>query len=130
MNTDKIHRETRQKEMILLILQGSCEHPTADWIYEQARKKMPRISKGTVYRNLSVLLEEGKISELNLSGTVTRYEIKQKNHYHFRCEQCGKVFDLESPVKEELDRKVEAQTGFRIKYHQLEFRGLCKKCQN
>jgi len=130
MNTDKIHRETRQKEMILLILQGICEHPTADWIYEQARKKMPRISKGTVYRNLSVLLEEGKISELNLSGTVTRYEIKQKNHYHFRCEQCGKVFDLEGPVKEDLDRKVEAKTGFRVKYHQLEFRGLCKKCQN
>ncbi len=88
MNTNKIHRETRQKELILRILHAALSHPTAEWIYEQAKKHMPHISKGTVYRNLAILFEEGKISELNLSGTVTRYEIKQQPHYHFRCERC------------------------------------------
>jgi Fur family transcriptional regulator, peroxide stress response regulator len=129
MNTNKIHRETRQKEIILLILHGTREHPTADWVYEQARRRMPHISKGTVYRNLAILIEEGKISELNLSGTVTRYELKQKPHYHFRCEQCGRVFDIKEPVKEDLDRRVEADTGFKVIYHQLEFCGLCRDCQ-
>jgi Fe2+ or Zn2+ uptake regulation protein len=129
MNTKKIHRQTKQKEIILLILQGTHEHPTADWIYEQARKKLPRISKGTVYRNLSILTEEGKISELNLSGTVNRYEAKQKTHYHFRCEKCGFVTDLTQPVNEGLNEEVAKSTGFKIIYHQLEFRGFCNECQ-
>jgi Fur family transcriptional regulator, peroxide stress response regulator len=130
MNVNNKFKETRQRELTLLILQGTRSHPTADWIYEEARKKMPQISKSTVYRNLRILLEQGEITALNINGTITRYEIKQKLHYHFRCEQCGQVFDLENPIKEDLDRKVEANTGFKIKYHQLEFRGLCKECQN
>jgi Fur family transcriptional regulator, peroxide stress response regulator len=129
MNMNKEFKETKQRELILLILQGTRSHPTADWIYDEARKKMPQISKSTVYRNLSILLARGEISALNISGTITRYEIKQKPHYHFRCEQCGKVFDLEDPIKEDMDRKVESNTGFQVKYHQLEFRGLCKECQ-
>jgi Fur family transcriptional regulator, peroxide stress response regulator len=129
MNTKKIHRETKQKELILLILEGTSEHPTADWIYEEARKQMTHISKGTVYRNLAILFEEGKISELNLSGTITRYEVKQKPHYHFRCEQCERVIDLGRPVEVGLDKKVEKETGLKVSYHQLEFRGICRECQ-
>jgi Fur family transcriptional regulator, peroxide stress response regulator len=129
MNMKIQFKETRQRELILLILQGTRSHPTADWIYEEARKKMPQISKSTVYRNLGILIKMGEITALNSNGTITRYEIKQKPHYHFRCEQCGQVFDLENPIKEDLDRKVEANTGFKVKYHQLEFRGLCKECQ-
>jgi Fur family transcriptional regulator, peroxide stress response regulator len=129
MNTDKTHRDTKQKEIILLILTGTRKHPAADRIYEQARKKVPSISKGTVYRNLAILLEEGKISELNLSGTVTRYEITRKPHYHFRCEVCGQVIDLEQPVYTVIDKKVERETGLKVSYHQLEFRGICHECQ-
>jgi Fur family transcriptional regulator, peroxide stress response regulator len=128
MNMNNKFKDTKQRELILLILQGTRSHPTADWIYEEASKKMPQISKSTVYRNLSILLERGEITALNLNGTITRYEIRQKPHYHFRCEQCGQVFDIEDPVKEDLDRKVESNTGFKVIYHQLEFRGLCKEC--
>jgi Fur family transcriptional regulator, peroxide stress response regulator len=129
MNMNKEFKETKQRKLILLILHGTRSHPTADWIYDEARKKMPKISKSTVYRNLGILLERGEIAALNLNGNITRFEIKQKPHYHFRCEQCGQIFDLEGSVKEDLDRKVEANTGFQVKYHQLEFRGLCKECQ-
>jgi len=128
MNTNK-YKETRQRELILLILKGTHRHPTADWIYDEARKKIPNISKGTVYRNLAILSERGEIAELNLSGTITRYEIKQPPHYHFRCEQCGKVLDVNIPIAEELNRKAGKETGFKVTYHQLEFRGLCKDCQ-
>jgi Fur family transcriptional regulator, peroxide stress response regulator len=128
MNT-KMYKETKQRELILLILKGTRNHPTADWIYDEARKKIPNISKGTIYRNLTILLERGEIEALNLSGTITRYEVKQARHYHFRCEVCGKVMDVNMPVAEALNRKAGEDTGFKVKYHQLEFRGVCKDCQ-
>ena len=124
-----IRRDTKQREAILNLLRSADSHPTADWIYDEVRKIIPNISKGTVYRNLKILRETGGISELNLSGTVSRFEGRQENHYHFRCEKCGQVFDLDEPVNNELDEKVAKRTGFRISHHQLEFRGLCKDCQ-
>jgi Fur family peroxide stress response transcriptional regulator len=122
-------RETRQREAILKALRAVDSHPTADWIYEEVRKVIPRISKGTVYRNLKILYEAGEIAELNLNGTVTRYEGRKDNHYHFRCERCGRVFDMDEPVDTELDKRMAARTGFNISYHQLEFRGLCHDCE-
>ena len=124
-----MRRETKQREAILNVLQSADSHPTADWVYDEVRKVIPNISKGTVYRNLKILREMGAISELNLSGTVSRYEGRQINHYHFRCEKCGRVFDLDEPVNNELDERVAQKTGFKVSYHQLEFRGLCKDCQ-
>ena len=124
-----IRRETKQREAILTVLRDSDSHPTADWVYDEVRKVIPNISKGTVYRNLKILRETGAISELNLSGTVSRYEGEPENHYHFRCEKCGQVFDLEEPVHTELDEKIAKRTGYKVSYHQTEFRGLCKDCQ-
>jgi len=124
-----IRRVTKQREAILKILRSNRSHPTADQIYDAVRKEIPNISKGTVYRNLQVLREDGAISELNLNGTLSRYEKKQPRHYHFRCEQCGRVFDLDEPVNIEIDKRVSVRTGLQVSYHQLEFRGLCKDCQ-
>ncbi len=124
-----MRRETRQREAILRVLINTKAHPTADWIYEEGRKEIPNISKGTVYRNLQVLQEDGAVTELNLNGTVSRFEAKQDSHYHFRCERCGRVFDLDEPVNNKLDERVAKRTGFTVSHHQLEFRGLCKDCQ-
>jgi Fur family transcriptional regulator, peroxide stress response regulator len=129
MGNYPIYRDTKQREAIFNILRGTTSHPTADWIYDEVRKIMPNISKGTVYRNLKILRETGQISELNLSGTVSRFEGRQDNHYHFRCEKCGRVFDVAEPVDTGLDQRVAGETGFKISYHQLEFRGLCRDCQ-
>ena len=78
-----MRRETKQREAILNVLQSTDSHPTADWVYDEVRKVIPNISKGTVYRNLKILREMGAISELNLSSPVSRYEGRQINHYHF-----------------------------------------------
>ena len=123
-------RITRQREAILKFLENNSSHPTADIIYESLRKEIPNISKGTVYRNLKVLQENGQVSELDLKGTLSRFEKKQANHYHFRCEQCGKVIDINEPVDTQLNSRVASRTGLKINHHQLEFRGLCKDCQN
>ena len=124
-----IRRDTKQREAILSVHRSADSHPTADWIYDEVRKAIPNISKGTVYRNLKILRESGEISELNLSGTVSRFEGRQENHYHFRCDRCRQVFDLDEPVNNELDERVARKTGFKVSYHQLEFRGLCNDCQ-
>jgi len=122
-------RETRQRKAILDILRCTDSHPTAEGIYDKVRRIIPSISQGTVYRNLKILRETGEISELNLSGTVSRFEGRQENHYHFRCERCKRVFDLDEPVNNELEKRVSRRTGFKVSYHQLEFRGLCRDCQ-
>jgi len=124
-----MNRETKQRDAILRFLRNSRNHPTADFIYEEVKKNIPRISKGTVYRNLRRLEENGEISALNLNGTVSRYEVKQDNHYHFRCDSCGKVVDVDEQVDNALDMRVARRTGFMVLYHQTEFRGLCKDCQ-
>lgn len=127
MNT-KWYKDTRQRKLILLILKNTRSHPTADSIYDEARKTIPHISKGTVYRNLAILKERGEITELKIDETVARYEIKQNSHYHFRCEQCGKVIDINMPVEESMNHKVSRETGFQVNSHLLEFRGLCREC--
>jgi Fur family transcriptional regulator, peroxide stress response regulator len=122
-------RVTKQRELIIKVLENNRTHPTADWIYEKVKKEIPDISKGTVYRNLQVLLEDGVITELNLDGILARYEEKQKTHYHFKCEKCGRVIDLDEPVLQGINERVAKKTGFKVSGHQAEFHGLCKNCQ-
>ncbi len=123
-------RNSKQRELILRVLKRTTSHATADWVYEQVRREIPSISLGTVYRNLKSLQQEGKILELDLAGTQGRFDARNDNHYHFRCEQCGRIFDVDEPVNGELDERVARKTGFKASYHRLEFRGLCKDCQS
>ena len=123
-------RKSKQREAILRVLKRTTSHVTADWVYEQVRKEIPNISLGTVYRNLKSLKQEGKILELDLAGTISRFEANTRNHYHFRCEQCGRIYDVDEPVNKESDERVVRKTGFKVSYHRLEFRGLCKDCQS
>ena len=119
-------RMTKQKKLILDIIKGTTCHPTADWIYQEARKEMPQISLGTVYRNLRFLVDLGEIMELGYSGSFSRFDGNPKNHYHFVCESCGEVFDVQSDIKQNLNSLVE--NGHRVFSHRLEFYGLCPKC--
>jgi Fe2+ or Zn2+ uptake regulation protein len=123
-------RQTLQKKTILTILRKTDTHPTADWIYDEVRKVLPHISKGTVYRNLKILGEDGEVSELHLNGDASRYDGNMSPHYHFRCEGCGKLYDIDEPFNAEIDERVMKKTGFMILYHHLEFRGFCHTCQN
>jgi len=124
-----MYRETKQREAILRYIQNTTSHPSADMVYDSLRKEIPNISKGTVYRNLKVLQERKQISELSFKGAVSRFEGRQDSHYHFRCENCGRVFDIDEPIDKTLDRRVAEKTGLKILSHQIEFRGLCKDCQ-
>ncbi|MDA8234903.1 MAG: transcriptional repressor [Clostridia bacterium] len=121
-------RMTKQKQVILDVLRSTKSHPTADWIYEQARKQLPNLSLGTVYRNLGVLKDMGELLELNYGSTYSRFDGNPVNHYHFVCLNCHKVLDIEMDVEERLNNKVEEVMGCHVKHHRLEVYGTCPQC--
>lgn len=129
ISMSKATRMTRQKKVILEILRGTDNHPSADWVYEQAKKLVPDISLGTVYRNLNVLRDSGDIIELNYGSTFSRYDGRNDNHYHFFCDQCHKLVDVTIPVYQGLDKMVQDTTGYEVQYHRMEFYGLCNECK-
>ncbi|MBN1308053.1 MAG: transcriptional repressor [Chitinispirillaceae bacterium] len=112
------------------ILRQTRVHPTADWIYETVRIEMPKISLGTIYRNLNVLVEQGHVQKLSLEGTIDRFEAKMTPHYHLICEKCGSVQDFNMPRQENIDMKAQKLCDFRIDRHRIDFYGVCPECQS
>lgn len=128
-NEPKRNRNTRQKKIIISVLRNTKSHPNAEWIYDEVRKEIPNISLGTVYRNLRQLKETGDILEMNCSEKITRFDGDTREHYHFVCDLCGRVFDIPEVPDKAIEERVAKQTGFKITRHQLELHGLCVECQ-
>jgi len=104
-------------------------HPTADEIYQLVRKRLPKISLGTVYRNLEILSECGLIQKLELSGTQKRFDGMRENHYHARCVKCGRVRDVPVHTVPMIEESVSKLINYAIFSHRLEFLGLCPDCR-
>jgi Fur family peroxide stress response transcriptional regulator len=121
-------RRTKQRELILQALKGTKCHPTADWVYEKVREQLPSISLGTVYRNLRSLVEAGEVMELTFGSSFSRFDGNPENHYHFVCEECGQVSDLDLPLQEQLEKQLEACSSCKVYTHRLEFYGVCEEC--
>lgn len=119
---------TEQRRVILEEIRRYHNHPSADEVYEMVRKKLPRISLGTVYRNLDVLCALGKIQKLELSGSMKRYDGVPTPHYHIRCIQCDRVDDAPIAPLKQLEDDLYGATVFEILGHNLEFTGLCPQC--
>ena len=133
METINLHkvsnlRMTRQRKVILEELRQMNCHPSADEIYEAVRRRLPRISLGTVYRNLEVLSELGKIQKLELGGRIKRFDWDTNKHYHIRCLQCGRVDDVPVAPLTRLEDELYGATVYEIIGHRLEFLGLCPGC--
>ena len=104
---------SKQRELVFQTVLQNPIHPTADAVYEQVRRENPKISLGTVYRNLNFLSEMGML----------------RKHYHMACTCCGRVFDVECGALEELDHQLLETQGFQVQKRHLLLTGLCKDCQ-
>lgn len=124
------YRKSKQRNKILEILANTKSHPTADWIYDQLKKGFPKLSIGNVYRNLNILVEQGKIRRIDFGSTFDRFDAVRTPHYHFICEQCGAVIDLELPYDGHLNQKVMESSGHRVHDHKIQFYGICDRCKN
>ncbi len=127
---EKGYRLTKQRQVVLEVLQGTKSHPNANWIYQEVRKRIPNVSLGTIYRALSILKEAGLIQELNYGGSFRRYDDDVEEHYHITCTQCGRVVDVDLPLLSEVECQAAAATGFRVTDHHLEFYGICPDCSS
>ncbi len=125
---EKQHRMTRQRKLILETLQRLKTHPTADEVFGIVRKKLPRISLGTVYRNLELLNEQGLIRKLETAGKQKRFDGDISRHDHIKCVQCGKIDDLESRLPR-FDPEQVRDTNYEILDCNVELLGICPACQ-
>ncbi|MGV1100205.1 Fur family transcriptional regulator [Thiovibrio sp. JS02] len=123
-------RITKQRQLILDELCSVTSHPTADELYQMVRKRLPKISLGTVYRNLEIMSDCGIIQKLDIGGTQKRFDGNASTHYHVRCSQCGRVDDLNIPPDFNVEKTASKLTRFKILRHRLEFTGLCPDCQS
>ena len=122
-------RRSKQRDTILRVVMNTKSHPRADWVYDQVRREIPNISLGTVYRNLRSLAEAGEIQQLDMAGSTCRFDGNTESHYHFRCERCGRIFDLDEPVDWSIAERITKKAGFKITRHRVELLGLCTECQ-
>ena len=88
---------TRQRQLVYNIIMAAPEHRTAEEIYDLARVEMPSLARGTVYRNLGILVRDGRIRKLEMPDAPARYDRERRPHPHLICEKCGKVEDLTMP---------------------------------
>jgi Fur family ferric uptake transcriptional regulator len=123
-------RRSRQRELILEIVRSTMDHPTAEWVHRQARRRLPHIGLGTVYRNLKELAGEGTIRELHSGGEPARFDGNTGDHYHIRCVACGRVNDLPISVDASLEEAAGRAMNYRILGHQVEVHGVCPACQD
>jgi len=120
---------TPQRQVILEELRKVNTHPSADEIYEMVRQRLPRISLGTVYRNLEILAARGEIQKLEFGGSLKRFDGVAEGHYHIRCLDCGRVIDAPSDFDVCITPDLSEITDFKIIGHQLEFIGICPACR-
>jgi Fe2+ or Zn2+ uptake regulation protein len=134
LGSDQIQRMTHQRRIILEEIQKDHSHPTADEVYEIVRKKLPRISLGTVYRNLDILTSSGLIRKLDPVRTQMRFDGNIKEHYHITCIHCGRIEDAQFEPSEHALENIENALGNLTKYgifgHRLEFIGICEECSS
>lgn len=128
MPKERNHRMTRQRRLILEVVLAMKRHPSAEEIYEEVRQKLPRISLGTVYRNLEVLSELGEIQKLELGGTQKRFDYRTDKHYHIRCIHCDRIDDAPIQVLNNIEENLTDATSYTVMGHSVEFLGLCPEC--
>ena len=124
-------RLTVPRRVVLEAVWGMKTHPTAEEVHRLVARRARRVSLGTVYRNLRLLVNAGLLGEL--PGPRTRFDANTKLHHHFTCLRCGRITDVETPVAEPhsrtLSKRVETRTGLAITHHWIAFFGRCRKCQ-
>ena len=122
-----IERSTRQRSAIRQALESAKRPLSPQEILAAARRAVPGLGLATVYRNLKLLLAEGAVEPITLSGEAPRYEATQSNHHHhFQCTACRRVFDMEGCPG---DLRRLAPRGFKVEYHEVTLYGRCSDCR-
>ncbi len=126
----KAQRNTRQRLLILDELRKLTCHPTAAALYEITRTKMPKISLGTVYRNLELLAQNGAIRKLQINGAEARFDANPEPHYHVHCIRCERIDDVHDLPEDFVQGQIQNLASYDIVGFRLNFLGVCPDCQD
>lgn len=117
---------TKQKQLVLSIAGAPNAHLTAEEIFLLAKKEMPAIALGTVYRNLNILVEEGLLRRINIAGDPDRFDHAGEAHGHLICKSCGRLKDIKV---DGIRESIEAATGEDILSVSLSAYYICEECK-
>lgn len=126
-------KRSKQRDAILNFLTTRVYHPTAETIYSSLKGDYPKLSLGTVYRNLGLLADMGSIQKITTINGPERYDGNPKTHPHFFCNHCGAVLDLDVNLSlhdEELTKRAQDIFDGRIEYTMTNYYGICSNCLN
>ncbi len=118
-------RYSQQRETIREIVYSTNTHPTADWIFGRAKRTIPNISLGTVYRNLKCLEEMGELRTI-FDGSIARYDWNMDPHDHLKCKVCGDLFDVQL-MDEGIQSTVRKKYKFEVDNVEMTIVGTCNK---
>lgn len=116
-------RYSRQREVVYQVLSATYAHPTADWVFDEAKKILPQISIATVYRNLRELVKNGMARVVLTEDDREHFDANTSEHPHFICRRCGRVIDVNTVGSEEI-----ADGGFKVERRDTTFFGICTDC--
>lgn len=122
-------RHTIQKDLVLGAVRSLKSHVTAEDVYNYIIKDHPSVGKGTVYRNLNILAEEGEIRKVEVPGGPERFDFTLREHYHIKCKRCGSVTDVDMDAIPDMMDKIHNMNGMKFLSYDIVFQGLCQACQ-
>lgn len=128
-------RNTIQKKLVLEAVHELQNHPTAEEVYSHIVEVYKNISKGTVYRNLNILVEEGKLIKVLVNDGADRFDHNVHDHNHIKCDICQRCYDVpnefEAPFNQLLDieKSAKSASGFIVNSYEILFRGVCPHCR-
>lgn len=124
-----VRRQSKIRQAIYEAVMQHPIHPTAEWIYDLLKLQYPSLSLGTVYRNLGILAEQGKIRKIASQETADHFDGNTEPHFHAQCRICGNLQDVFLPYDQQVDQLAQQTTDFQIEEHSVIFSGLCPACQ-
>jgi Fur family transcriptional regulator, ferric uptake regulator len=130
MKNQPFQRNTQQRAVILEELRKLKSHPTAVGLYRIVLHRLPKISLGTVYRNLDLLVKAGTIQKLEYGSEEARFDGDVTPHHHIRCVKCGRVDDIHGLSLDPLGGVTEDFNGYRVLGQRVEFFGVCARCKD
>ena len=122
---------SHKRQAILDAICSTDTHPDAEWVYKKLKEKYPKLSLGTVYRNIAEFKEDGSVASIAVVGGIERIDGNVKAHPHFICSECNAVIDVEADVDEgNLCREISEKYGIECNRLELLFSGKCSDCKN
>jgi Fur family peroxide stress response transcriptional regulator len=130
IKTEPGEKLTRQREAVLQVIREREDHPTANDIFEAARRRLPGIRYATVYISLRCLKEAGLVHEIKFGDSASRYDRETDRHDHALCSQCGKLVDFDLPQAAELMKAAARRSKFKPESVHLTLKGVCPDCRD